>query len=554
MIWPRVINEEKRASWPPAGFLLVLPLSALIALLHWRLRGLMFDDAFIHLRIARNYALSGHAFFNDGERVMATSSPLWTIVLTTLGMWHRVTTLSLLEGALLLTCGLLAYSLSAKISFAKRRAPGRLDVGVNAVGSFAFHVFVGACTMLVLLPSSIGQMESTLAIAFLLGAMCSTLGKRIWAVPLLACATSTRLELVPLFAIVFIFALTARWPRYPLAFAAAIAGSVALWVHSQFGILLPNSMHAKSIGYGFSRLEIMQQLFAIPFLERPLAISLLIFFSCIIIQLLQARPNREQRYATWVPIISGALGVMVMGEYVTRKVPIFEWYVPLFWVPILLSLLLYSRQKNANAWMISILEGSRVVSVGLLLLVPLWKGCMLIRAGWQLTPLAIAQEDRQDSARVHEYLVVGSVLQKTCPSGTLMTSEIGALGWSFQGHIRDAFGIASPRAMAFQPLTSGANVGGIPAAYALETKPDLIVSYSALDGEVRDSHNLRAHYRLVELPTALPAESVPSISIGWHKSTHLDVFLREDGSCNVGVVERALNTAVQPGIGGGGGA
>lgn len=540
------INWRQRTRGPFAGYVALLPISALIALLHWRLRALMFDDAFIHLRIVRNYALTGHAFFNEGERVMATSSPLWTIVLTALGIWRHVAILSVLESLLLLTCGLLAYSISTEISSATRRAQGRYEVGVQSIGSFAFHIFVGACTMLVLLPSSIGQMESPLAMAFLLGAMRSALGKRIWALPLLACATSTRLELVPLFAVVFVFALSARWSRYSIALAAAIAGSVGLWVHSQFGIFLPNSMHAKSIGYAFSRLEITQQLFAIPVLERPLAITLLVFFVCIVVQFLQARPSREQRYVTWLPILSGALGLMVMCEYVTRKVPIFEWYVPLFWVPILLSLLLYSRQKSSNTWMISILESSRIVSMGLLLLVPLWKGCMLVRAGWQLSPLAIAQEDRQDSARVHEYLTVGSILANSCPSGTLMTSEIGALGWSFQGHIHDAFGIASPRAIAFQPLTSGASVAGIPAAYALETQPDVIVSYSALDAEVQNSHDLKADYKLIALRPTLPSEAIPSMSLGWHKSTHLDIFLREDGNCNLGAAEKALNAAVGP--------
>jgi hypothetical protein len=236
---------------------------------------------------------------------------------------------------------------------------------------------------------------------------------------------------------------------------------------------------------------------------------------------------------------------MVMGEYVTRKTPIFEWYIPLFWVPILLCLLLYSRPKSSSLWMIGIVECSRIASVALMLIVPFWKGCMLVRAGWELTPSAIAEEDRQDSARVREYLAVGSALQASCPSGTLMTAEIGALGWSFRGHIQDAFGIATPRAIAFQPLTSGAPVGGIPAAYALEARPDMIVSYSSLDAEVRSNDELKADYRLVALPTTLLADHVPSMATGWHKSNHLDVYLRLNGACPVGAVENALLAAVR---------
>lgn len=475
---------------------------------------------------------------------MATSSPLWTILLTALGVWHRLWILPLIESLLLVICGTLAYSISKELSYATSRAQGHVAAGVNSIVPLISHAFVGGCTMLLLLPSSIGQMETPLAIALLLGAMRSTLGKRISVLPLLACAASTRLELIPLFAVVFIFALSARWPRRPLALAAAIILSASLWVHMQFGSLLPNSMHAKSIGYGYTRMEVFQQLFAIRFLERPLTLSLLIFFACIVAQIRYIAPHQKTRYATGFPIVMGALGVIVMGEYVTRKVPIFEWYIPLFLVPILISLLLYSRPKAANSWMTGITECARVVSVALLLIVPLWKGCMLVRAGWQPTPLAIAQEDRQDSARVREYLAVGSVLQASCPSGTLMTAEIGALGWSFHGHIEDAFGIASPRAIAFQPLTSGAPVGGIPAAYALEATPDMIVSYSSLDAEVHSNQRLNTDYSLIALPPTLPADYVPSMSLGWHGSTHLDVFLRKNGTCNVRAVENALTAAV----------
>jgi hypothetical protein len=505
---------------------------------------MLFDDAFIQLRIVRNYAIFGQAFFNPQERVMATSSPLWTILLTTLGVWHRLWILSLIEGLLLILSGALAYILSEELYCATRRAEGNVDSGSNSVGPLLSHASVGGCTMLLLLPSSIGQMETPLAIALLLGAMRSVFGRRIWVLPLLACAAITRLELVPLFAIVFIFALSAGWPGRPLALAAAISSSASLWVHTQFGILLPNSMHAKSIGYGFNRMEIIQQIFEIPFIERPLALSFLIFFACIVAQTLYAGRHRELRYAMWLPTLSGAWGLIVMLEYVVRTVPIFPWYIPLVWVPILLSLLLYSRPKPSNLWMMGIVECSRLASLALMLIVPFWKGCMLVRAGWELTPAAIAEEDRQDSARVREYLVVGSVLQTSCPSGTLMTPEIGALGWSFRGHIEDAFGIASPRAIAFQPLKSGAPVGGIPAAYALETKPDMIVSYSSLDAEVRSNDELNADYRLIALPTTLPADHVPSMPLGWHKSTHLDVFLRKNGACSFGGVENALTAAV----------
>ena len=507
---------------------------------------MLVDDAFIHLRIARNYAISGHAFFNANERVMATSSPLWTILLTGLGVWKHLWFLSVIESLLLTLCGTLAYLLSAEISFDTSEAAADLDSSSRSTRTFLYHSIVAGLTMVILLPSSVGGMETPLAIALLLGAMRSAIGKRIWALPLLACAACTRLELTPLFAIVFVIALRARWPRRPLILAAAIGLSVSGWIFTQFGIALPNSMHAKSIGYGFHRMEIVRQIFAVDFVERPLGFCLLVFLVCICFQTVQALRHRKLHHAIWLPTLLGVWGLIVMLEYITRTNPIFEWYIPLIWVPILLFLLLNGRVKSSNLWLTVPVECIRLASLFLLLLAPVWKASMLVRAGWRLTPSAIAEEDRQDSARVQAYLVVGNTLRRSCPAGTLMTSEIGALGWSFRGHIDDAFGIASPRAIAFQPLRSGAEVAGIPAGYALEAAPDIIVSYSALDTEVRNSRELGVRYRRIALPTTLPADHVSSMPLGWHKSTHLDVLLRKNGLCSYKAIENALTGEFAP--------
>lgn len=522
----------------------LLPSVALVLFLHWRLRGMIFDDAFIHLRIVRNYALTGHAFFNQQQRVMATSSPLWTLLLTLLDAWEHRFILPVVEGLLVLLSGAIAYTLSMKLSHETRRTGQIADAPSNNVDLHLRHLLFGTCTMLLLLPSSIGQMETPLAIALLLGSVLSAIAKRAWALPLLACAAMTRLELLPLFALVVLFALRFNWPKRPLLISLAILASTSLWVYTQFGVLLPNSMHAKAIGYGYGHLEILKQIFAIPALEWPLTATFLVFFTFIVNQTLYAGRHFRWKTATWLPTLAGAWGIFVVMEYVTRKAPVFEWYIPLFWVPILLSLLLYSRPASSKPWETGLVELARWSSLALLLLVPFWKGCMLIRAGWLLTPSSIAEADHQDSERVHEYLIVGSVLQRTCPTGILMTSEIGALGWSFPGSIQDAFGIATPRAIAFQPLRSGAPVGGVPAAYALEANPDIIVSFSSLDAEVRASRQLYDSYSLIALPTTIASDHVPTTLLGWHKSTAFDVFVRKGGACNLREVESALPDAV----------
>src|SRR5579862_8108957 len=58
----------------------------LMLLFGWRLRFDLGDDVYIHLRIAQNLIRTGHPYFNPGEPVMVTSSPVWTILLACNGL------------------------------------------------------------------------------------------------------------------------------------------------------------------------------------------------------------------------------------------------------------------------------------------------------------------------------------------------------------------------------------------------------------------------------------------------------------------------------------
>jgi hypothetical protein len=61
---------------------IVLVASSLICLsIDYRLRILAADDSYIHLRIATHLMTTGHGYFNLGEKVMVTSSPVWTLLL-----------------------------------------------------------------------------------------------------------------------------------------------------------------------------------------------------------------------------------------------------------------------------------------------------------------------------------------------------------------------------------------------------------------------------------------------------------------------------------------
>ena len=68
----------------PADHVAVALLLFLSVVLHLELLPYAFDDAYIHFRIAANLLRHGEPYYNLGQAVLATSSPLWTVLLAPL--------------------------------------------------------------------------------------------------------------------------------------------------------------------------------------------------------------------------------------------------------------------------------------------------------------------------------------------------------------------------------------------------------------------------------------------------------------------------------------
>jgi hypothetical protein len=116
--------------------------------------------------------------------------------------------------------------------------------------------------------------------------------------------------------------------------------------------------------------------------------------------------------------------------------------------------------------------------------------------------------------RTSAYLAVGQALQRACPGGSLMSSEIGALGWVFHGRIIDGAGLVSPEVLPFHPLQVPAqrpsgNVGAVPARAIAVLRPDLVVGMELFLGDFlaqRQTQTLRGAYGLaLRTPVLDPA-------------------------------------------------
>ena len=301
---------------PLLAFLLVLfglSLLVLSLLLHLRLRAMAYDDAYIHLRIVRNLLQHGYAWFNPGERVMATSSPLWTALLAVLQAPSWPQLLPTFEAVLLWAAVVLA-GLAAYRNLQRDAAePGQRGLRLAAAA-----VASGTAVFLLLLSSSVGQMETPLAVALLLLAWATALRNSALALPALACAAIARLEWLPLFFVAAIlwWFWTRRWQ--PIATACGIVALAAGCTVQQFGVLLPNSMRAKQIGYSISVGRAFRE-WVNPRLrdELLLAVLLLLLLWCAV-DAARAWRRGSLTPSQAVPLFAAWGALVVAAEYIAR--------------------------------------------------------------------------------------------------------------------------------------------------------------------------------------------------------------------------------------------
>jgi hypothetical protein len=117
----------------------------------------------------------------------------------------------------------------------------------------------------------------------------------------------------------------------------------------------------------------------------------------------------------------------------------------------------------------------------------------------------------EPGSRVKSYLRVGRLLYEAYPNSTLLSSEIGGLGYTFQGHMLDGAGLASPEALRFHPMKvpeerARGDLGCIPAGYVAQTLPDLIVSYDHFATALLSSR-IAEQYNTILIPAYLPQDA-----------------------------------------------
>lgn len=452
------------------------------------------DDAFIHLRIARHFAENGVPYYNLGERVNGSSSLLWTVLLSTLFKLFGVSTtlLPLLEWLLAVGCfALCALLLRERYSW---------PISVAA----AFVVI----TVFLLNTASLWMETPAAIFFFLLSVLFLRRETSLWAGFFAGLAFLTRLEF-GLWLLIAFFACTGISKKKSYLCGAAFPLLFFVVYNSYyFGSLIPNTVFAKSKIYPIEQSHFWY-LFGI---HQWLGFAL--FFACFI-QLLLLRKQKAAPWLVALSLFSIALPVL----YFVKKTYMFPWYMPLILCPMSLVFLLATSLKRLP------LSVCYILSTTMFFVLALKEAVGLV----QNRPSR--HRDYLACERVRQYQRIGKTLYRQFPNATLMTSEIGGLGWTFEGKIADGAGLVSPQFLKYQPVPVPLNrgdhaLGAIPPDAVREAKPDLIVSMDIFSEAFRRDLK-RRQFPEYKLWRSYPAVEIDGVAPILRVSVSTEVYIHQ---------------------------
>lgn len=308
------------ARWLLGAALLALPV-VILAIGAWNYRW-MSDDGFINLRIVKQI-LAGHGpVFNAGERVEASTSPLWVALLTAGDLLTplRIEWVAVL-GGMVLTLGGLVLALTGSI---------RLQRGVT---SRALWLPVGALVFAALPPVwrfSTSGLENGLTFAWLGGCLFvlatwsrSDDSLALWQAFVLGLGPLVRPELLLLSVVFLGVVVGAQWRHEPgrrnvalLAAAFALPVAYEIFRMGYYGSLVPNSAIAKEASrsyWSFGLTYLRQTVVDSYALWVPLVILLVGAYVPLALYL-----RREHRNRTLLVVGAFLVGGLVLAVYIVR--------------------------------------------------------------------------------------------------------------------------------------------------------------------------------------------------------------------------------------------
>jgi len=505
----------KTTNWLPG--LIIFLLAGFLILTHIRLYQYAFDDAFIHFRVVRNLFETGYPYYNANDMLKVSTSSGWIVCLTAL---FGIANLFKVENSfpLLVSITNALISLGGAYVYTKI-VENLLKNPLSISKKLLFQILF----VILLLPTSIGLMETPLALLIAgLGIYFLLLSKPS-GFALLGFAAYIRLELSILVVLIILFVIVQKQFRLHQIIGYGILGALPFVFYDLyfFHTVIPHSIIAKAALYSLTPLDSL--LFIINSLPVNLnfGVTTIIFLSLITMTSWATFREKKAIKSLW-PLLFCLWGLGIIGAYIVGHAFVFDWYKPLYTIPILVACFVCS---------FSIKHPSNIV-----IRIPLFVLLLLSVISITETFYASIYDPSafvlfETGSRVKTYLRIGKILNDEYPNATLLSSEIGGLGYSFKGKILDAGGLASSDASAFHPMkvpeqrANGA-IGAIPPGYVKMTMPDIIVSYDGF-AQALLSDAIINQYNIIVIPAYLPEDAIYSESKMIWGSKYLRVYIRK---------------------------
>jgi len=458
----------------------------------------MVDDAYITFRYARNIVAGSGFVYNPGERVLGTTTPLYTLLLAGLSLATGSRDFSALALAVNALAGAasvgLLYGLGKR--FARHKAPA---VAAALLWAVAPHSVTFA----------VGGMETDLTIALLLAAAYAHVAGRPRALAVLsALALLARPDTAILLGLLWLDLTLARrripWQEGLIALALLtpwlIFGTLA------FGSPLTGSIAAKSVTYRLNPPDGLVRLiqhYSTPFFGDALlgrSWHLIGFAVYLLLGGLGGlRAIRRDRRAWPLP----AYPYLYLAVFAAANPLLFRWYLspPL---PFYFLLIFTGVWELGHDLQSAIRHPPFAIRHSLFAIFTI-AALALTLNGWELHPDHGPDRPAPEMAWFELELLYARaadvVLARAAPGDTLCAGDIGVLGYRTDLRILDTIGLVTPEARWHYPTNPDIYVinYAIPADLVLALDPDYIVIL-----EVYGRHGLlpnprfQAQYRLLE--------------------------------------------------------
>jgi hypothetical protein len=427
------------------------------------------DDAYITFRYARNL-LDGHGLvFNPGEAVLGTTTPLFALVLSALGLPLGGSEAPFPVMALLVSA--MADAVTALLLIRMGRRLGSTAAGVATALIWAIHPWS--------VTFAIGGMETSLFIALL----SATFYLHLTGQPILAAGTGglaliTRPDalifLLPIF-IDRILVTIKKEERVGWREAAAFGAPVGLWIIFStlaYGSPIPQSVAAKAVAYELppsAALVRLLQHYATPFIWHEIIGSVWIAVGLFLYPALFA------------------LGALLAARTTTRAWPLFvyPWFYLLAYSISNPLLFRWYLVPPLPLYILGIFLGGARLSRDLKHWFPLALlsilGFIGALSAWSLRPDHGPTRPAPEMAFIQLELLYERAAQELSdyiqPGEALAAADIGTLGYHTPGEMFDLLGLISPEASTYYPLPASAYVinYAVPSQLVADVGPEFII-------------------------------------------------------------------------------